>query len=293
MYLYGAKLVDQQNPLQKYYRQPKIYIRLPSNGKYYPPGTIDFSETGEYPVFAMTAKDELSFKTPDALLNGQATVDVIQSCIPAIKNAWLIPTIDLDAILIAIRIATYGESMDLNVRVPNTDIEKGFAVDLRVLLDRFTNIEFDENIFVDQFEVKIKPLTYKEYTESAMKTFEEQRIFSIVNNEDMDQSEKLKLFNQSFKKLTNLSIGTVVRSIASIEVEGNIVDNPKYIEDFVENCDKTFFKAVFDHIDQQKQKYNVPPIEIQATQEELEQGAPETYDVPLIFDQTNFFAQGS
>lgn len=285
--------MDQQNPLQKYYRQPKIYIRLPSNGKHYPPGSIDFTETGEYPVFAMTAKDELSFKTPDALLNGQATVDVIQSCIPAIKNAWMIPTIDLDAILVAIRIATYGESMDLNVRVPNTDIEKAFAVDLRVLLDRFTDIEFEEHVFVDNFEVTIKPLTYKEYTESAMKTFEEQRIFSIVNNDNMDQTEKLKLFNQSFKKLTNLSIGTVVRSIASIEVEGNVVNNPKYIEDFVENCDKTFFKAVFDHIDQQKQKYNVPPIEIQATAEELEQGAPEKYDVPLIFDQTNFFAQGS
>lgn len=285
--------MDQQNPLQKYYRQPKIYIRLPSNGKHYPPGAIDFTETGEYPVYAMTAKDELSFKTPDALLNGQATVDVIESCIPAIKNAWMIPTIDLDAILVAIRIATYGESMDLNVRVPNTDIEKAFAVDLRVLLGRFADVEFEEHVFVDNFEVVIKPLTYKEYTESAMKTFEEQRIFSIVNNDNLDQSEKLKLFNQSFKKLTDLSIGTVVRSIASIEVEGTVVNNPQYIEDFVANCDKKFFKAVFDHIDQQKQKYNVPPIEIQATAEEIEQGAPEKYDVPLIFDQTNFFAQGS
>ena len=34
----------------------------------------------------MTAKDEMMFKTPDALLNGQATVDVIQSCIPAING---------------------------------------------------------------------------------------------------------------------------------------------------------------------------------------------------------------
>ena len=31
--------------------------------------------------------DEITFKTPDALLNGQATVDVIQSCIPNIKDA--------------------------------------------------------------------------------------------------------------------------------------------------------------------------------------------------------------
>jgi hypothetical protein len=34
----------------------------------------------------MTAKDELMFKTPDALLNGQSTVEVVKSCIPAIQD---------------------------------------------------------------------------------------------------------------------------------------------------------------------------------------------------------------
>lgn len=74
------------NPLQKYFRQPKIYLSLPSNGKYYPAGSLEISETGEYPVFPMTARDEIMIKTPDALLNGEATVAVIKSCIPLLKN---------------------------------------------------------------------------------------------------------------------------------------------------------------------------------------------------------------
>ena len=76
------------NPLQKYFRQPKIYIKLPSNGKWYPNGSLEVTDNMEFPVYAMTARDELMFKTPDALLNGQSTVDVIQSCVPSIKNAW-------------------------------------------------------------------------------------------------------------------------------------------------------------------------------------------------------------
>ena len=103
---------EEQNPLRKYFRQPKVYITLPSKGKFYADGAIELPESGEFPVFAMTAKDELTMKTPDALLNGQATVDVIKSCIPAIKNPWSMPSIDLDAVLIAIRIATYGEMME-------------------------------------------------------------------------------------------------------------------------------------------------------------------------------------
>ena len=77
-----------KNPLANYMRQPKIYIRLPSQGKYWPDNSIIIPETGEFPVYSMTAKDELSFKTPDALMNGQAMVDVIHSCMPTIKNAF-------------------------------------------------------------------------------------------------------------------------------------------------------------------------------------------------------------
>jgi len=110
--------VPSTNPLKNYFRQPKLFLSLPSKGKYYPEGSLEVSESGEYPVFSMTAKDELSLKTPDALINGQSTVDVIQSCIPSIKNAWKMPSLDLDAALIAIRIATYGEMMTVSTKVP-------------------------------------------------------------------------------------------------------------------------------------------------------------------------------
>ena len=94
----------QPNPLASFMRQPKIYIRLPSQGEFWPAGSLAASETGEYPVYSMTAKDELTMKTPDALLNGQATVDMIKSCVPSIVNPWHMPSIDLDAVLVAIRI---------------------------------------------------------------------------------------------------------------------------------------------------------------------------------------------
>ena len=108
---------SEQNPLTKYFRQPKVYVTLPSKGSHYAPGAIDMPENGELPVFAMTAKDELTMKTPDALLNGAATVNVIKSCIPDIIDPWQMPSIDLDAVLVAIRIATYGEILELETKV--------------------------------------------------------------------------------------------------------------------------------------------------------------------------------
>ena len=114
-------------------RQPKIYIRLPSNGKYWPDGSIDMPDNGELPIYSMTAKDELTLKTPDALLNGQAVVDIIQSCVPNIKNAWVTPNIDLDTLLVALRIATYGEMMEISHTVPGTSEEVTHNIDLRIV----------------------------------------------------------------------------------------------------------------------------------------------------------------
>ena len=100
--------MNTNNPLRQYFRQPAIYIKLPSQGKYYPPGTLNSSVTGEYPVYPMTAIDEITYRTPDAMFNGQATVNVIQSCVPDIKDAWQMPAIDMDTVLVAIRIASAG-----------------------------------------------------------------------------------------------------------------------------------------------------------------------------------------
>lgn len=277
------------NPLQKYFRQPKIYVTLPSSGEFYPPGVLNKTENGEYPVFAMTAKDELTMKTPDALLNGEATVSVIQSCMPNIKDAWQIPSLDLDAILIAIRIATYGEMMDLNIKVPVTGEEKTFQVDLRVMLDSLNAAEYNNVVDHENMRIILRPLSYREFTKMSIKTFEEQRIFSIVNDEDMPEEEKLLAFNHSFTKLTDITVGTLKASIAAIQVDGDTVTDKGFIEEFIDNTDKSLFEKVTDHLETQKENFSIKPMVVDATEEEIEAGVPETYKIPITFDQTSFF----
>ena len=277
------------NPLKAFYRQPKLYLTLPSRGNFYPEGAIEISETGEYPVFSMTAKDELSFKTPDALINGQSTVDVIQSCIPAIKNAWAMPSLDLDAALIAIRIATYGEMMSLSSTIPGIEEEREFQTDLRNILEGLLNVQFEDTVFAGELTIRLRPLTYKEFTQSALQTFEEQRVFNLVNNDDMSEEEKIVKFNQSFKKLTELTVGMIISSIVSIQVGEEIVTNPHQIKEFIENADKTFYKILTDHIDQQKKKFAIKPLRVQLDQEDIDKGAPKEYEVPITFDQSHFF----
>ena len=281
---------QQSNPLKKYYRQPKQFVRLPSNYKYYQPGTIQIPESGDVAVFPMTAKDELLFKTPDALLNGEATVRVIESCIPAITNAWQMPALDIDACLVAIRMATYGTKMQVKVFVPKTKIEKDMELDLQAALDRLLSNTYEEQFLYQNMEVTTRPLTYKEFTEAAIKTFEEQRLATVVQDKDMPEEEKIKRFQASFSKLTDINIQMVSASVASIRVDGQTVTDKTQIQEFLENTSKEFYQTIIDQSTKQKDNFTIPPVEMTATPEEIKAGAPETYKVPVLFDQSNFFA---
>ncbi|SVA68220.1 uncharacterized protein METZ01_LOCUS121074 [marine metagenome] len=282
----------QPNPLQKYFRQPKVYITLPSKGNWYPQGAIEMPDNGEIPVYAMTAKDELTFKTPDALLNGTATVDVIQSCVPAIKDAWNMPTIDLDTVLVGLRIATYGHELDLKSKVPDTApiMDKSYTLDLRKILDKFGGITYDHVLNHNGMKITLRPQNYTEFTKTALKTFEEQRLFSAVNDTEISEEEKLKRFNDSFIKLTDITINTVTNSIVQIQVGDDVVVDKGHIAEFIEKADKEFYTAIVDHVQLQRAKFEMQPIDVEATEEEVKAGAPAKYKIPVSFDQSNFFA---
>jgi hypothetical protein len=288
--LLNKKPAKEENPLSSYFRQAKIYLTLPSGGKYYPEDCLDMPESGELPVMPMTAKDELALKTPDALLSGQATVDLIQSCIPNIKNAWGMPSLDIDACLIAIRIASYGEHMTITAKAPNTKTDQDYTIDLRQLLDRYTQAKFEDTYVTGDMTVTVRPLTYKEFSKVSMQTFEEQRIFALVNNDQIDEDEKLKQFNTTFNKLRDITLGMVINSVVSIQVGDNVVTDRNHIVEFLENTDKAFFKSLSDHIEKQKQAFTVPPMKVEANDLQKEEGAPDTFEVPIVFDQANFFA---
>lgn len=279
------------NPLANYMRQPKIYITLPSQGEFWTKGSIDLPENGELPVFSMTARDELLFKTPDALMNGQAVVDVIQSCIPAIKDAWVTPTIDLDTILIAIRLATYGEKMPFTYKIPGNDEEVEYEVDLRVLLDQQQTNHWIEQVVINpDFIICVKPLTYKHMTQTSIKSFETTRILHMVNDESISDEKKLEMFNTSFNNLTKVTVDLMASSIYKIITPDGEVNDSRHIFEFVNNADKQIFDIVQNHLNSLKNHNDLKPLKFETTAEQRAAGAPEIYEVPINFNDSDFFA---
>lgn len=276
-----------QNPLSQWFRQPKIYIRLPSKGEFYPEGALDKSVNDEYAVYAMTAKDELMFKTPDALLSGQTTVEVVKSCIPAIVNPWAMPSVDLDAALIAIRIATYGESMEVSADCPYCKEENDYDISLVSWLDKISGFTFETEINLDPLTVHIRPYTYKEVTEAGLKTFEQQRIIAIVNDENLTDEVKIEKFSESFVKLTELTVDTMAKCVWKITTPAGEVTDLTDIAEFIQNSPKEVFQKIADHISMLKEKIALGDHEVACKECEKQ------FKMPVELDQSSFFGTRS
>ena len=283
--------MTENSPLQKYYRQPAIYLKLPSGGKYYSPEVFTPTETGEVPVLPMTVKDELAFKTPDALLNGQSTVDVIKSCIPNIKDPWQMINYDTDAVLLAIRIATYGETMTISYNVPITGEKQDGALNLPALLEELGKIEIKDKIKTTSgFELEVEPLTYKNLTKLQIANFEQQKIVGALQSSALTEQDKSTAFQKSFDIINKVNFSLMLDSIKQITTpDGVTVDNRQHILDFCNNADSKIDNEIEDNLSEIRVQAQVPPMRVKATDEQIKSGVPTTFNVPVTFDNSNFF----
>ena len=283
-------MTENTNPLNKYFRQPSIYVSLPSGGSY-PPQAVTPSQTGELGVMPMTAKDEIRFKTPDALMNGQGVVEVIQSCVPDIKDAWEIKSYDLDTILVAIRIATYGETMEINFNVPGANENVSHTVNLPSILDQLRSVKVDNAIVLkDGLKITVRPLTYKDMTHTSLQTFQQQKMYSAVQDSQLSDEDKATRFNEAFKTLTELNASILLKNMEMITMQdGTEITDTAHIKEFVDNANTTLIKEIETKLTDLRSQGAVKPLKLKATEEQIKNGAPVTYEVPVTFDTANFF----
>ena len=270
------------NPLQKYFRQPKIYVSLPSKGVYNNPGSIE--QTENMPVYSMTGMDEILLKTPDALLNGEATVKIIESCCPSIKNAWELSNLDIDLILTAIRIATYGESMSVSYTCANCKSQSDYDVDVKTFIEHFDTCQYMNVVALGDINIKLRPLDYKEITEYNLKNFTLQRQLAqgLENNSDEEQQ---KLVNNLFNQLADIQADVYLQGIESVEIPEGVVDRQEFIKEWLANSESSVYEAIKTQIDLNRKNWRLPPNNVVCP----DCGTDGQFDIGL--DQAGFFVR--
>ena len=275
------------NPLSQYFRQPSIYIKLPSQGQNYPAGTLVMPANGELPVYPMTAIDEITYRTPDALFNGQATVNVIQSCVPSILDAWAVPSIDLDTILIAIRIASYGHDMEFATTCPACNDTTERTIDLRTMLDALRAPDYAAHVSHGDLSIYFRPLNYKNLNDNSALQYEQQKLLQVIPDSTISEADKMTALTQAFKSLTEITIRSLAISITAIKTPQALVSEPAHIEEFLKNCERDLFNQIRDHVLRLREQSELQPLKLECT------ACNHQYQQALTLDMASFFAPAS
>jgi len=273
------------SPLKKYRRQPKIYANLPSGGRYYNDNIVANQAYAEMPVFSMTANDEILFKTPDALINGQATAQNIRSCIPGILDPMQLVTLDIDYILLAIRMASYGPNLTVNAPCSHCKEENQYDIEIQGLLDYFSNLIYEDQIVINGFTFTLRPLTYKQYTEFQQQNIALARAIQIQAVK-MEEEDRKKFTNDTLLQIATIGVQAVLQMIYSITVDGVEETNKQEIKEFLDDNDISMFNKIKQHVESQVANWRIP------NQQVMCEHCSKENSVAVRVDQTDFFVKG-
>jgi hypothetical protein len=257
---------------------------LPSKGIGYPSNAIEMPENGELPVYPMTAIDEITTRTPDALFNGVAVVELIKSCVPNIKDPWSMPQTDLDAVLLAIKIATNGNKTEMLTVCPECKEENKYDVNMTSLLALISAGDYTSayDIGADPLKIKLRPLSYNTVNDMSKAQTEVQSQLSRIEKMEAGE-EKDRISNEIIVKMNAMTMDLVLESIDAIITPDQAVTERAFIQEFLQNCDKNVYDAIRNKTIELKKLSEVKPLKFQCIK------CKHNYEQPFNINVSDFF----
>jgi hypothetical protein len=277
--------MEQVNPLKQYFRQFKLYMKLPSGTSYYNVDVVDFTDKGEVGVLPMTGKDEISLKNPDSLLNGEALIEVLTSCVPAVKKPRELLTNDIDALITAIRYATYDDSLETEINCPKCAHPNTFKVDLQYALDNMSELESEYLVHLDSgVTIFVKPYAFPELLMSLHAEFERTKLARAIDSDVLSEKARSEMFGKAFREIAVTKFGLMTNGIIKIIDESNNINvtDKTFIREFLQNIDKKSVDKVHDLI------LEINKIGIKRTFTAVCEKCEHTWENDIDFNPVNF-----
>jgi hypothetical protein len=282
-----------QNPLQQFFRQPALYLNLPTQGRWYNSEVVETTDDKQIAVYPLNALNDIMLNTPDAMLNGQALEKVVTDCAPSIKNVKRFMLPDLEALFVAIKSASNGGKMDYDRICPACKAENTFEMNCQALLDTMTYIDESELTirFGDDLVVYVTPYDFEMRQIFLRREFEEEKAFRAINaqGENIDDIDKASLLAESVERLSRLTFSLVSRSIEKIVLikSNTTVTDRDHINEWLMGISKSQADMVIEAVDKIN-KIGVPKqLTIQCN------SCGHVWEDVLAFDPSSFFGKRS
>jgi bacterioferritin-associated ferredoxin len=194
---------------------------------------------------------------------------------------------DVDTILVGIRLASHGHNLDSGSQCPKCNHDHEFTIDLRVLLDSIQSPNYDTCVRHGDLEFYFRPMTYQDLNANNQLQFEQQKKIQSIQESTLPDDEKIKQLNQILTHITELTVDALKHSISSISTPQALVTETSYIQEFLNNIDRKIFNLIRDHIIKLRADSEIKPLDLTCTE------CAHKYQQVVNMDQTSFFEAAS
>lgn len=225
---------------------PDISIELPTGGVFYDEGVFEEgTDIKDIPIGTLGILDENAFRDPVLLATGKAIKRLIQHVCPCILRPGELAEVDVEAILIATRLASYGPNLNLTHTCQNPEIksdaenpEEAFVcreknelvIDLQEFIMRYGALEnmeeFDLTLSIGQ-HVRLRPTTYDMAIQLMMDLYKTSRKVQSLSQLEIEDTLFDENLMQSYidviDSTVNTNIDALLSSIYSVTSKSGVV----------------------------------------------------------------------
>ncbi len=263
---------------------------MPTGGKWManPP---NLTADGEIGVRPMSVKDELILTVPDALYNGEAMFDLLQSICPDLTNIEDISLPDVDVILLASRASSYDKKFPVDARCPHCESTQMFDIDLQIVLSQVKSVTDSIELQVEDLTIEMRPNTLSAINANRIKTSETARIMlDIKKQEELADTNLREKYSEQLAQIAAANFVLIADAIVKVTMpDGTIVSDRQHIVDWLANSNRSMVEMIQKH--QLKMNVNGLPKEFNFTCGEETCG--KSFDTEIEFNPSFFFTTNS
>ena len=197
------------------------------------------------------------------------------------------PNIDINTVLMAIRIASHGHELEVESTCPACNESGEYSLDLRSVMDKIKIPSYKQPLDQGDLQIIFAPLSYELQNHHSQKQFEQQQLLNSITRSDLSEEEKLTRINAAVGEITKLTVEVLAASIAGIKTPDAFVDDQEMITEFLTNSDRVIFGIIRDRIIDLRKDSDLEPLNIKCN------SCSHEYQQPLDLDMTNFFEPAS
>lgn len=244
--------VPKQNPLTADFKKiPGMSVTMPSGCVLYTNEVTDVAkERGEVHIRPMGIGNEMGLKTPDLLINGDGIANMMQDCIDEVIDPRGLFSCDVNTLLVASRIVSFGHTMKVRVDNPYHDPknEKSqktltYDIDLRNCLHNsksITSID-DLNVTLDNGQVvRMTPMTFAQSVDLIKIEIESA---AATLNTDAERAAFLT------KKVKQIAHNALKMIIDVTTLDGQVISDRALVQDWYESIPRPLFNALKEKMD--------------------------------------------